>query len=206
MKGLILKDLYMMKKYCRAMLLIAVIFLAAALFNTDSSFFLIYPAVFAGMIPVTLISYDEKFRWSSYCRVLPYSAKQIVFSKYLLIILLAVALLVIYGILAAVLLIAGSDMSMNISALLPVIFTLSVAGPSLILPFIFRYGVEKGRIVFYIVIILLCALAASITAINSALPDTLSAGAVNTALVAGAAVIFILSYSISLKCFKAKNI
>lgn len=206
MKGLVLKDLYMMKKYCRAMLLIAVIFLAAAMFNTDSPFFLIYPAVFAGMIPVTLLSYDEKFRWSSYCRVLPYSAKQIVFSKYLLIILLAAALLVIYSILAAVLSITGSDMSINISVLLPVIFTLSIAGPSLILPFIFRYGVEKGRIVFYIVIILLCALSASITAINSALPDTLRAGTINILLVAGAAVIFVLSYSISLKCFKSKNL
>ena len=48
MKGLILKDLYMMKKYCRSMLLITVIFLSAAVVNPGSPFFLLYPAVFAG--------------------------------------------------------------------------------------------------------------------------------------------------------------
>ena len=138
------------------MLLIAVIFLAAAVVNPGSTFFLLYPAVFAGMMPVTLISYDEKFRWNSYCRVLPYSAKQIVFSKYLLIILLTAALLVIYSLLAVALSASGSGINMELFTLLSVIFILSVAGPSLILPFIFRYGVEKGRIVFYIVIILLC--------------------------------------------------
>lgn len=206
MKGLILNDLYMMKKYCRSMLLIAVIFLAAAVVNPGSPFFLLYPAVFAGMMPVTLISYDEKFRWNSYCRVLPYSAKQIVFSKYLLIILLTAALLIIYSILAIVLSAAGTGINMEFFTLLSVIFTLSVAGPSLILPFIFRYGVEKGRIVFYIVIILLCALSAGMSAIDDAAPDALSAGTANILMTAATVIIFILSYLASLKCFKAKSI
>ena len=206
MKGLILKDLYMMRKYCRSMLLITIIFLAAAVVNPGSPFFLLYPAVFAGMMPVTLISYDEKFRWNSYCRVLPYSAKQIVFSKYLLIILLTAALLIIYSILAAVLSAAGSGINMELFTLLSVIFTLSAAGPSLILPFIFRYGVEKGRIVFYIVIILLCALSAGMTALEDALPADLNAGASNILMIAAACLIFVISYLISLKCFKAKSI
>ena len=206
MKRLTLKDLYMMRKYCRSMLLITVIFLAAAVVNPGSPFFLLYPAVFAGMMPVTLISYDEKFRWNSYCRVLPYSAKQIVFSKYLLIILLTAALLVIYSILAAVLSAAGSGINMELFTLLSVIFILSATGPSLILPFIFRYGVETGRIVFYIVIILLCTLPAGMSALEDALPANLNAGASNILMIAATCLIFVISYLISLKCFKTKSI
>lgn len=36
MKGLLLKDWYMMKKYCRAYLLIAVVFIAVSLFSNDN--------------------------------------------------------------------------------------------------------------------------------------------------------------------------
>ena len=131
---------------------------------------------------------------------------QIVFSKYLLIILLTAALLVIYSLLAVALSASGSGINMELFTLLSVIFILSVAGPSLILPFIFRYGVEKGRIVFYIVIILLCALSAGMSAIDDAAPDALSAGTANILMTAAAVIIFILSYLASLKCFKAKSI
>ena len=101
---------------------------------------------------------------------------------------------------------AGTGINIEFFTLLSVIFTLSVAGPSLILPFIFRYGVEKGRIVFYIVIILLCALSAGMSAIDDAVPDALSAGAASIFMIAAAVIVFILSYLVSLKCFKSKNI
>ena len=37
MKGLLLKDWYMMKKYCRAYLFIAVVFIAVSLFSNDKT-------------------------------------------------------------------------------------------------------------------------------------------------------------------------
>ena len=43
MKGLLLKDLYMAAKYCRAFLLIVVVFLAVSFFGDDNIFFVVYP-------------------------------------------------------------------------------------------------------------------------------------------------------------------
>ena len=43
MRGLLLKDLYMMAKYCRAYLLMAVVFVAVSLFSSDNLFFIFYP-------------------------------------------------------------------------------------------------------------------------------------------------------------------
>lgn len=63
MKGLLLKDWYMMKKYCRAYLLIAVVFIAVSLFSNDNMFFVFYPCLLCGMIPVNLLAYDERSRW-----------------------------------------------------------------------------------------------------------------------------------------------
>ena len=81
MKGLLLKDLYMAAKYCRAFLLIVVVFLAVSFFGDDNIFFVVYPAMIAGIVPVTLISYDERDKWDLYAGTLPYTGSQPVSSK-----------------------------------------------------------------------------------------------------------------------------
>lgn len=40
MKGLLLKDWYMMRKYCRSYLLIAAVFIAVSLYSNDNLFFI----------------------------------------------------------------------------------------------------------------------------------------------------------------------
>lgn len=82
MKGLLLKDWYMMKKYCMAYLLITVVFLAVSCVS-DNIFFTFYPCLLCGMIPINLLSYDERSGWIQYSGALPYTKKQIVSSKYL---------------------------------------------------------------------------------------------------------------------------
>ena len=84
MKGLLLKDLYMVVKYCKAYLLIAVVFLAVSLMGSDNLFFIFYPCLLCGMIPVNLLAYDERSRWPQYCGTLPYTKGQIVSGKYLM--------------------------------------------------------------------------------------------------------------------------
>ena len=66
MKGLLLKDLYMTMKYCRSYLLIAVVFTAVSFVGNDNLFFIFYPCPFCGMIPVTLLGYDERSHWQQY--------------------------------------------------------------------------------------------------------------------------------------------
>ena len=66
MKGLLLKDWYMMKQYCRTYPVIAVAFMALSLVDSDNLFFVFYPCLLCGMIPVTLLGYDERSGWVQY--------------------------------------------------------------------------------------------------------------------------------------------
>ena len=84
MKGLIIKDLYQMGRYCRTMLLVIVVFLGVSFFSRDNDFFLYYPCLLCGMIPVTLLSYDERSGWSRYALSMPVTRAQLVGGKYLI--------------------------------------------------------------------------------------------------------------------------
>ena len=84
MKGLFLKDWYMMKKYCRAYIVIAAVFIAVSVVSDDNMFFVFYPCMLCGMIPVNLLGYDERSHWVQYSGSLPYTKTQIVSAKYLI--------------------------------------------------------------------------------------------------------------------------
>ena len=58
MKGLILKELYMVKSYCKMHLLLLLGFGVLGILDGENAFFLLYPAVMAGTIPMTLLAYD----------------------------------------------------------------------------------------------------------------------------------------------------
>ena len=77
MKGLLLKDYYMLLKYCRPYALIVLIFGVCSLADGGNLFMLAYPAVLCGINSVSLLAYDEKSRWQQYCETMPYTRKQV---------------------------------------------------------------------------------------------------------------------------------
>ena len=90
MKGLLLKDLYMMRKYCRSYLVIVGVFTIMAVVlpfvedgNRSTLFLSAYPVLLAGILPVTLISYEEKSKWNQYVGIFPYTKREQVSVKYL---------------------------------------------------------------------------------------------------------------------------
>ena len=153
MKGLLLKDFYQTVKYCRAYLVLVLVFLAVPLFSEDSMFFLVYPCVFAGMIPVTLLGYDERSRWLQYSETLPYTKAQIVSAKYLIglaaqVLILVLAVASQAGRMAT----TGSFSGKELLALMTVLLVVSCVTSSITLPFMFKWGVEKGRVAYNIMI------------------------------------------------------
>ena len=102
MKGLLLKDWYMMKQYCRTYPVIAVAFMALSLVDSDNLFFVFYPCLLCGMIPVTLLGYDERSGWVQYSGTMPYTKTQIVSEKYLISLFAQLTMLVATGIAQAV--------------------------------------------------------------------------------------------------------
>lgn len=171
MRGLLLKDWYMMKKYCRAYLVIAAVFIAVSVFSAENLFFVFYPCMFCGMIPVSLLSYDERSRWLQYSATLPYTRAQIVSAKYMIGLLSQVVVLVLTGIAQSVRMIAsGFFVFGDFMVLMLLLLTVSTVTSSISLPFIFKLGVEKGRTAYYAMILFVCG------------AGTVSSGLMNTQL------------------------
>ena len=87
MKGLFYKEARGLWHFGKTYLLMLVIFLGLALYqSTDSSggaVWMLYPIFFAGTLPASLIGDDEKSGWQSCCDTLPVTRRQIVTVKYI---------------------------------------------------------------------------------------------------------------------------
>ena len=157
MKGLLRKDRDMMGKYCRSYLLLVIVILCVSVFSSDNLFFVFYPSLFSGMIPVSLLAYDERSRWMQYSGTLPYTKGQLVSGKYIIGLMTQIAVLIATGIAQAI------RMKMNgtfqwdaFAALMLVIFSMAAVVSSISLPFMFKLGVEKGRVAYYVMIGIAC--------------------------------------------------
>ena len=153
MRGLLLKDLYMMAKYCRAYLLMAVVFVAVSLFSSDNLFFIFYPCMLCGIMPVHLLGYDERSRWLLYSQTMPYTKAQIVSSKYIIGLGAQLSMLLIIGVAQAVKMSMNNAFDVNeYLVLMMLLIIMALIASSLCLPFMFKLGVEKGRMAYYITI------------------------------------------------------
>ena len=194
MKGLLLKEFYMTAKYCRPFLLIVIVFLAVSFFGDDNIFFILYPVLISSMIPVTLMSYDEHDKWTLYSATLPYTRSQLVSSKYLI--------GLIFGAAAYVISIAATIVRMQLNGyfsldsllgMAVILLALGMLAPTLLLPLVFKFGTEKGRIAFYVMIGLMTA--AGTIAAGLGLQFALPVGGVW--ILAAAVLIIVLLYVLS---------
>ena len=203
MKGLLLKDYYMILKYCRIYGLIVLVFGACSLVDQSNLFMLAYPAVLCGINCVTLLSYDERSQWQQYCEILPYTRKQVVDAKYLLSGILISGLA---GLLAAAHSLAGAVRgNFNLIWVFEVFCLIWAVGylfSAICLPMIFKFGSEKGRIMYIAVVIIFCVgfvtfgVNVSDTAQNE---EALGFLLVNPTYMGAAAVIASVLFAISMK-------
>lgn len=157
MKGLLMKDFYMMKKYCRAYLLIAVVFIAVSFFAEENLFMTFYPCLLCGMIPVNLLAYDERSHWMEFSGTLPYTKAQIVSGKYLIGLMTQLALLVVTGVAQGIrMAMAGSFALQDFAVLMLLMLCVSTIASSITMPFVFKLGVEKGRVAYYVMVGVVC--------------------------------------------------
>ena len=156
MKGLLRKDFYLAFRYCRMFLLVDAVFFAASFFNEGMSIFIAYPCILAGVIPMTLFAYDEREKWNICCLTLPVSRKQYVSAKYIMgLIFLGGTLLATGVVLAASM--AGSFSLQEYLLTLAAMAGVNLLGNAVLMPLAFRFGVEKARIAYYLVIGVMCA-------------------------------------------------
>lgn len=148
MKGLLLKDYYMLLKQVKLYLVFIVILSLIPSMNLSS-----IATVYAAMLPITVIAFDERSKWDQLAVMMPYSKRELVFSKYLIGYfavfvcgLLSFALQAMIGVF--------TKQGFPVEQMLTIVLT-SVVGLVLLainLPFMFWLGVERGRIVFMVLV------------------------------------------------------
>lgn len=99
MKGLLLKDWYQVRTSMKTMYLTVAFVLVIWVFSTSNAYVfpVSYAAIFLGILPVNLLTYDQSVGWVEYGRTLPVSKKTLVAEKYLIGLFCAAAAVVIGG-------------------------------------------------------------------------------------------------------------
>lgn len=201
MKGLLLKDWKTLLKQTKVMLAIMALF--ACVPSTYMSAFALF---YAAMMPITALAYDERAKWDELAAMMPYTAKAIVGSKYALGLTLVVpvlALSVLFRLIVHSTPIVSEDtMSLLITACLSLVLM------AIDLPFMFRFGVEKGRLIY---ILLSCVFIVAGATYADKLTNTING--IGTAMVttvpllllAAAVIALFISYLVAVRVYRARR-
>ena len=151
MKGLLLKDWYQVRTSMKTMYLTVAFVLVIWVLSTSSAYVfpVSYAAIFLGILPVNLLTYDQSVGWVEYGRTLPVSKKTLVAEKYLIGLFCAAAAVVIGGLFVTVIpLRTGTAPDEDVLSLLAgsVCAILLINGISL--PLLYRFGAEKARMIY----------------------------------------------------------
>lgn len=210
MKGLVLKDLLLIKGNLRTLLIIFFGFMIMALNNIATVSFII--PFFAVMMCISTFNYDEYNKWNAYAITLPGGRKNIVKSKYISTILLVV-LSSIISILVSIIIgnINGNiNYEETFSTLFGGLFGIFLV-MSIMYPLIYKYGNEKGRLFLFIGVFL-------ITAVGGVIFNTVDTSGINKPAIIDfldkfglyllpivSLVILYISYSVSVRIYKNKD-
>ncbi len=163
MKAMLIKDFLNLREQGKTFIVLVLVWIFFSVANKSASFFSGVVAVMASIFPVTALAYDERAKWDAYALTMPVTRAEMVLSKYLLSLLFCVT-----GIGASTIL--NIVMTGNIAESLRfclIFFSLSVFMSSAILPAVFKFGTEKGRLLSIIIPFGISALIVLLSKINA---------------------------------------
>ena len=166
-KGLITKDILQLKTYKRTLIIFIVIFTLTSISGEGGigKMLAIMLTLGFGMFSMASFNYDELNKADRYILTLPLSKKQVVLSKYILVICSTVIGSIIGITLGVILTFAINKQVPNIEELISVGLG-SVLGIGIIeaiqIPCVYKWGAEKGRIQMVVVTALVALLAGGI--------------------------------------------
>ena len=151
MKGLILKDLLNLKKAIKTMLIVGIAY--SIFFSTVQPTFLtgILTLLFS-MQSLSSFSYDEYAKWDSYALTFPISRKDLILSKYILFMIFPIIGSVLSIILSTIIGLFKQTLMVEeiFASAMGFLFSMEILF-LIILPLIFKFGIERGRIMITVV-------------------------------------------------------
>lgn len=210
MHGLIQKDLYSLKGSFKSILLIMIIFGVIFIPQAGGVSFIAVTVFMMSSLVISTISMDDFVKWDKYALTLPLNRKDIVKSKYELLLLLSITGAVVGLAVTAVYNLIVNQASVEEILMMGIMMVaVSIALLGIVMPVIYKFGVERARILMMIciflpiVLILGLVYAAENSGIN--LPEVSNLLLVVTIIIISAAVL-LLSYFVSLKIYSKTDL
>ena len=167
MKALVQKDFYVIWKQMRIYVLVLVL-----LSMVNSAFNMVFLVVWCSMLPYTALAYDERCKWDQMAAMMPYSPRDLVLSKYVLGWLCAGAASVIVLAVQAIIRVLHLPMATGTPLAVLRSFCASAGVLAVTLPVMIRFSVERGRMVMFLVIFLVCGAAGALGTISISVDQT----------------------------------
>ena len=218
-KGLITKDILQLKSYKRTLIVFIIIFTITSISGESGigNILAIMLTVGFGMFSMASFNYDETTKADRYILTLPLTKKEIVLSKYILVIGSTIIGSIIGVILSYIVTFVMSKQLPNIEEIISVGLG-GILGIGLIegiqIPCVYKWGAEKGRIQMVIVTALVALLAGGIVFIgekaNIQLPINNILDVLNKflplILIVLTIIIYYVSYKVAYKIYAKKEI
>lgn len=199
MKGLLLKDWYQVRTNMKTMYLTVAFVLVIWVLSTSSAYVfpVSYAAIFLGILPVNLLTYDQSVGWVEYGRTLPVSKKTLVAEKYLIGLFCAAAAVVIGGLFVTVIpLRTGTAPDKDVLSLLAGSVCAILLINGIMLPLYYRFGAEKARMLYMLMFAGMGAALGGGTVLMDAVPEPGAAIAI-VGVLAAVLVLYAVSWRVS---------
>lgn len=151
MTGLVLKDLLCLRKGGLSVLVIGGLYCLLAIAGVwDAQFLAGFLAVLISMLPFNCFSFDHTAKWDVYACTLPVSRSRVVAARYITVLLLTAAGLVLsLAAGGAAALFGKLDDWLTYLVACGVCMALAVLINAVMLPLLYKFGAERARIIFY---------------------------------------------------------
>ncbi|MDE6186287.1 MAG: ABC-2 transporter permease [Lachnospiraceae bacterium] len=213
MKGLILKDLYLLKGLGKQFGLVFGFLMLWSIMVKSFEFLIIYVVIMCGSLVMSTMSYDESVSFNRFALTMPINIKTLVRAKYVLFILILLAAAGI-GVLLNIILPSfwnDSEQAFEWSGIAAAVAVFMMSN-SISLPVMFKVGVEKARYVYILCMLLVGGfMAGSVFLIEKMgfsfqqLEEMVSDLSISALLFVIAAVAMGISYFISVKVASSKE-
>lgn len=209
MKGLIIKDLYTLinnRRQYAIVLIMGAIF--TFIFKDNGQYMSVMFTLILLMSVYTSFTYDVTAKWDQYAVCLPLSRKQIVLSKYLIMLIGLAASMLLVGAIILVNVLLDTDMVLSEFLLIGTMQTgLVFVSVCIGFPFIYKWGPEKARIAMMGGILVPILLIIGLEKLFPGWLDALIAtGAWFYVILLGvAAILFVVSFWLSTKIYSEKE-
>lgn len=204
MKGIVIKDLLSLKGFGKTAVIILVAYAIFSIATGSASMMSAMVLVFSAMLPMTATALDEQSKWNVYAQCMPLSRKQIVKAKYLMVLIVSTAALVISLLVTALGLLHGPVNWGEAFLVNGGVFCMLLVMCAITLPLMYKLGVEKARLAIMLVY-LLCIAPFFIILNNAEAMQLFTAWWAMLLVPLVAMAVFLASYFISVRIYRNKE-